>query len=647
MSNYFDFLHAQMIIRKNAVAKQTDQVANEAPTISMAVAAMRAFAEQTNALGLAGLRNSYNKLRARGPHPNNLTFNAQKMNRTKCRYHDVMCLDNSRVLLKPWPEDEGDFIHANWVNNELLECPFICTQGPLNQTCGDFWRMVWQENVELIIMLCRTFEENRNKCAQYWPLNQGQVLTFCGITIQAVEKRATDPDVHCTALLLTYRGVRRLLAHYQWVSWPDRFVPSQLTVPYTLLSSARARKTPTIIHCSAGIGRTGTLVVLELLSKTLLSCRLPVVTDIIWSVRSQRSRAVQNEEQFLYIHYLTIQRFVNKGIVSDKAVSKFCRDYEQFYFMRTRQTQIPLPIYERKIKLPPKKLIRAELVTAPSTLSISSVTTSPSTGTSKSQDLTSTLTIGANSRPSQQTKKKKGTVKKKTSIQQDQMTTSKLSRSQTNLQHEYREAQKALLESYRKERTIATKSSIRKQERKIKKGNLEATEVKVVQNTPKDEQGLDAEITDGNAKKVAEVVKVAEGVKVAETENAKLEDEENASSVYAFPNDEIRKIKTMEENSVLKEDENDQAEYVFMQPLYAHTYGAADTESDVVEKYVMNMLPEEYFDRAIDHGAEYVASMPSIKGRDNTESPEKLQKSPSKSMVPTLILHNMQFILNC
>ncbi|EJD74943.1 protein-tyrosine phosphatase [Loa loa] len=260
--------------RRQIVEKRTDHevtetttAMKEAPKISAAVAAMRAFAEQTSTLGLEGLRNSFCKLQARGPHPHNLTSNAQKMNRTKCRYHDIMCLDNTRVLLKPWPECQGDFIHANWINNELLDYPFICTQGPLNQTCGDFWRMIWQENVELIIMLCRTLEENRSKCAQYWPINQGQMLTFCGITIRAVEKRTSDPDVHCTALLLTYRGARRPLAHYQWVSWPDKFVPSQLTVPYTLLSSARARKTPTVIHCSAGIGRTGTLVVLELLSR--------------------------------------------------------------------------------------------------------------------------------------------------------------------------------------------------------------------------------------------------------------------------------------------------------------------------------------------------------------------------------------------
>lgn len=81
------------------------------------------------------------------------------------------------------------------------------------------------------------------------------------------QSRKCDPDVHSTALLLTCRGEKRSVVHYQWVSWPDKFVPKQITVPFTLLSSARARKTPTVIHCSAGIGRTGTLVTLELLAR--------------------------------------------------------------------------------------------------------------------------------------------------------------------------------------------------------------------------------------------------------------------------------------------------------------------------------------------------------------------------------------------
>ncbi|KAM3722966.1 Tyrosine-protein phosphatase non-receptor type [Dirofilaria immitis] len=625
--------------RRQSIGKHADQQVNdhkETSKVSTLVGVMRIFAEQTNTLGIEGLRNNFCKLQARGPHPSKLTFNAHKINRTKCRYNDIMCLDNSRVFLKPWPEGQGDFIHANWITNELLEYPFICTQGPLNQTCGDFWRMVWQENVELIIMLCRTCEENRNKCAQYWPLNQGQVLTFCGITIRAVEKRTGDPDVHCTALLLTYRGKRRPLSHYQWVSWPDKFVPNQLTVPFTLLSSARARKTPTVVHCSAGIGRTGTLVVLEILSRTLLSCRIPVVSDIIWSVRSQRSRAVQNEEQYLYIHYLTIQRLVNKGIVPDRIVSKFCRDYEHFYFTRTHRTQIPLPIYDRKKKLRSKKVIGTESVTP-----LSSLSTSPSTimPTSTTSDV----------RLPQQQKKRKGPRKKKTQMidatdlekrmsvgnvltsptQQSSpaiATRAKLSRSQLNLQREYHEAQNALLESYRKAQMDLMKTFSLKQRGKDK---LTPVETNVVQNAQKENQELNVEIADTSAIKVAEGSKVAEREAVTKSEG----DEPGSKSVYAFLSDEVRKIKQMQENLIPKEDEIDRADYVFMQPVYARTYGALDPENrDVAEKYVMNMLPEQYFDRTVDDGAEYVIGTPQIRIKENSESVEKLQKSSPKPM---------------
>lgn len=111
-----------------------------------------------------------------------------------------------------------------------------------------------------------------------------------------MQKRSTDPDVHCTALLLTYRGSRRPLAHYQWVSWPDRFVPNQLTVPYTLLSSARARKTPTVIHCSAGIGRTGTLVVLELLCRYIFYA---FISENFWESKKKRVKIIMASLEIL------------------------------------------------------------------------------------------------------------------------------------------------------------------------------------------------------------------------------------------------------------------------------------------------------------------------------------------------------------
>lgn len=79
------------------------------------------------------------------------------------RYRDVICAEQGRVRL-----DNGRYIHANWIT-ALGEQRFICTQGPLERTCADFWTMVVQENIESIVMLCDTVEQNKTKCHQYWP----------------------------------------------------------------------------------------------------------------------------------------------------------------------------------------------------------------------------------------------------------------------------------------------------------------------------------------------------------------------------------------------------------------------------------------------------------------------------------------------
>uniref|UniRef100_A0A915AHX7 Uncharacterized protein n=1 Tax=Parascaris univalens TaxID=6257 RepID=A0A915AHX7_PARUN len=321
------------------------------------LAGLKAFAERVNVVGVDGLRAAFTKLQQRGQHPPKMSIAVQARNKAKCRYFDVPCLDETRVILKPWPNAQGDFIHANWVSHELIDNKFICTQGPLENTIGDFWRMIWQENIDLILMLCRVTEEGRPKCAQYWPNTIGGMKNFYGITIKNETIRNKDPDIWGTDLLVSYGGEQRRVTHYQWITWPDKFVPQQLVVPFILLSLARSRKQPTVIHCSAGIGRTGTLVVLEVFIRALLQGYDLSISDIIWSIRSQRSRSVQNEEQFLYIHYIIIQRLVNKGILPDRIASNFCRNYEHYYFAKTHLVQVPLPVYVRK-RLPSQVRLR-------------------------------------------------------------------------------------------------------------------------------------------------------------------------------------------------------------------------------------------------------------------------------------------------
>ncbi|VDN04624.1 unnamed protein product [Thelazia callipaeda] len=224
---------------------------------------------------------------------------------------DIKCYDSTRVVLT-WPKDcKNDFIHANWVKHKLLSNSFICTQAPQEHTVFDFWRMVWQEKTKLIIMLCKLVEKRRPKCCQYWPGSIGQTMKFDNIVI--------------TKLQIEYEDESRTVYHQQWASWPDRSVPKTPLAPFRLLKCARQQKTPVIVHCSAGIGRTGTLILVEMMLRSLYYTltytdvilkkgKVPDAKKYLQIIRNQRARAVQTEDQYIYAHYAIIQMLYIKKV---------------------------------------------------------------------------------------------------------------------------------------------------------------------------------------------------------------------------------------------------------------------------------------------------------------------------------------------
>ncbi|VDM61689.1 unnamed protein product [Angiostrongylus costaricensis] len=156
----------------------------------------------------------------------------------------VPCQDQHRVVIK-WPGAPTDYIHANYVGTPVSEKRFICTQGPLDNTVTEFWMMVLQEESETIIMLCNCVE-----------------------TMRAMSP--DEPSISVSILVIKFSkpdgtNESREVRHYQWLDWPDRGVPPcRLTsMLQELLSRIRGTKKPIIVHCSAGIGRTGTIVAIE------------------------------------------------------------------------------------------------------------------------------------------------------------------------------------------------------------------------------------------------------------------------------------------------------------------------------------------------------------------------------------------------
>ncbi|ULT94818.1 hypothetical protein L5515_011058 [Caenorhabditis briggsae] len=272
------------------------------------------------------------------------TFNANQsanINESKNRYADVPCQDQNIVqLIKP--PAPNDYIHANFVGCPMVpDKRFICTQGPLDHTVDDFWWMIVQQRVEQIVMLCKTIETGKYKCAQYWPLAMGEKREIRGgIVVENVsgaKPMEKDAEIHITTLHVYSCGQTMVVRHLHWSEWPDRGVPPCKLTSLELLSAVRGSRMPIVVHCSAGIGRTGTIVAIEyILERIAENKQCPPMPDLVKSLRDQRAYSIQTDLQYLYIHRVMLNYFLEKykdkylGLLTPDNVAKydkFIKDY--------------------------------------------------------------------------------------------------------------------------------------------------------------------------------------------------------------------------------------------------------------------------------------------------------------------------------
>ncbi|KAI6196186.1 hypothetical protein M3Y94_01079100 [Aphelenchoides besseyi] len=314
--------------------------------------AMREFVSATTKNGVHALRLNYATLKDfQPPFTAKDAFNA---NLSKCRYKDIPCWDRTRVVLK-WPKEstDGDFIHANHVRHELLENHFICTQGPMDNTVVDFWRMCWQERVKQIIMLCCCEELGKQKCSQYWPQKVGESRTIGPLVVRCEKLDLSDSSFVTTRLLLIYGDESRHLDHRQWKTWPDKSVPKTPMAPFRLLQHTRRQtKYPSVIHCSAGVGRTGTLVAIEVGFRSLIRAQQPNMLQLVKDLRAQRSHIVQTEDQYIYVHYALLQLMLIKKVVDSNGIRGFCKEYEQYLKLLNEHGGKHLPLASTAVLIP-------------------------------------------------------------------------------------------------------------------------------------------------------------------------------------------------------------------------------------------------------------------------------------------------------
>ncbi|XP_058379729.1 tyrosine-protein phosphatase non-receptor type 3 isoform X3 [Diceros bicornis minor] len=246
-----------------------------------------------------------------------ITFAKLPQNLDKNRYKDVLPYDTTRVLLR----GSEDYINASYVNMEIpsanLVNKYIATQGPLPHTCAQFWQVIWDQKLSLVVMLTTLTERGRTKCHQYWP-DPPDVMEHGSFHIRCQSEDCTIAYVF-REMLVTNTETREehTVTHLQYVAWPDHGVPDDSSDFLEFVNHVRSLRVdgePVLVHCSAGIGRTGVLVTMET-AMCLIERNLPVYPlDIVRKMRDQRAMMVQTSSQYKFVCE-AILRVYEEGLV--------------------------------------------------------------------------------------------------------------------------------------------------------------------------------------------------------------------------------------------------------------------------------------------------------------------------------------------
>ena len=264
------------------------------------------YIESLKANDILGFSDQYEQIR-RLSDEHSSSNGEMQVNRSKNRYNNIFCFDHSRVKLTPLDDTHNDFIHANFISGFNSDKEYIAAQGPLENTVNDFWRMIWEYRCCTIVMLTKCMENLKRKCAMYW-VEEGRTVFFQIAVTHTSSLHLVDYSVIKLSIIpVDYTGEKLEISLFQFVSWPDFGTPDSPAPLLHFRNKVREHHpyhatNPMVVHCSAGVGRSGTFISLDIeLQRAAMEDKINPFTRVL-DLRKDRNFMVQTESQYIFLH---------------------------------------------------------------------------------------------------------------------------------------------------------------------------------------------------------------------------------------------------------------------------------------------------------------------------------------------------------
>ncbi|XP_063446352.1 uncharacterized protein LOC134725939 [Mytilus trossulus] len=260
---------------------------------------------------------------------------SKEENKVKNRFLTTWPYDHSRVVLNG--DTKHDFINASYIDSYDKEKAYIASQGPKKNTLRDFWHMIWQENVGKIVMVTKLEEERRKKCEQYWPktINKAIMIDNFRLTMTA----EICHTVYVYRLIILHNKTKkqeRKVHHFHFTQWPDHGIPDSIKL-VNFYRKVKAEKGDNdgqiVVHCSAGVGRTGTFIAVDALYGHGKNVGYVDIMEYVQMMRKDRMNMVQTHEQYAIVFEALLELFT----VPDTSIRK--NDFYEFIQKQEQKTK--------------------------------------------------------------------------------------------------------------------------------------------------------------------------------------------------------------------------------------------------------------------------------------------------------------------